>query len=247
MKQTLQTALALAKAGFKTKNEGNYLGIIWYVLDPLILFMIFMFVRGALGSSIEHYPVYLFVGLVIFNFFRKATSNAIGSIQSASGLITNMQIKQETFLLASFFQSAFAHIFEIGIIIVLMVIYKLPLWYLVFYPLIFFLLSLFVIGVSFIISTLAVYVKDLKNIWSTLTRFLFFATPIFYSARLKLPFEVNNYNPMYYFMTMGRQALIYHEIPEYWMILAAIGVSVLMLFIGLFIFNKAKQSFAEKL
>ncbi|MBU0577407.1 ABC transporter permease [Patescibacteria group bacterium] len=247
MKKILQTSFALAKAGFKLKNEGNYLGLLWYVIDPLMLFMIFVLVRGVLGKGIEYYPIYLFLGLIIFNFFRKATGSAINSMSSNSGLITNMQIRQETFILSSYFQSAFAHIFEVLIVVVLLIVFKLPLWYLLFYVFIFFVFSLFVLGISFIISTIAVYVKDLLNIWGTFTRFLWFATPIFYSARLELPFDFNKYNPMYHFIKMSRDVIIYHQMPEYWMMIASVTISVLMFFIGFFIFNKAKPYFAEKL
>ena len=79
-KQVLSTSLALAKANFKLKNEGNYLGILWYLLEPLLMFFIFLAVRRILGADIPYYPMYLFLGLVIFNFFRKTTTDATRTI-----------------------------------------------------------------------------------------------------------------------------------------------------------------------
>ena len=246
-KQLFSTSFTLAKAGFKTRNEGNYLGVIWYLLDPLIMFFIFILVRGILGTGIEYYPVYLMVGLTMFNFFRKTTTYAVNSISGSSNLLTNLRIKPEIFVISSFLLSVFTHLFELLIIVVLLVIFKLPLWYLVFYPLIFLVLGAFTLGVCFFISSVSVYINDLGKLWSLLTRVLWFATPIFYSARLELPFDFNKYNPMYYYVTMGRDALIYHEMPETWMIIASILVSIIALLFGILIFQKTKHGFTERL
>jgi len=246
-KQLFQTSLALSKAGFKTRNEGNYLGVIWYILDPLMMFAVFVFVRGILGSGVEYYPVYLIVGLTMFNFFRKTTSAATSSVTGGGGLFGNLKIDPAVFVLSTFFVSIFSHLFELLIVITLMIVYSLPLWYLVFYPLVFVLLASFTLGVCFLISSVAVYIPDIGKMWGLLTRILFFVTPIFYSARLELPFDINKYNPLYYYMTMGREALVYHNMPETWMIIAGILVSLLVLLLGIVIFHKTKHGFAERL
>lgn len=246
-KQLFQTSLALAKANFKLRNEGNYLGILWYLLDPLLFFLMFVLVRNILGSGIEYYPVYLLIGLTMFNFFRKTTTYASRAISSNTGLISNLKIESEVFVLSALMLAVFTHAFELLLIAGVMIYVKLSLLYLLFYPIIFLFLWLFTLGFSFLVSSISVYINDFSNLWSILTRILWFVTPIFYSARLSLPFEVNKYNPMYYYLTMARDVIIHHRLPETWMIVASVIISLLVLLFGIFIFRKAKHGFAERL
>ena len=69
LKKTITLSVALARAHFKLRNEGIYLGIAWYLLNPLLLFAILFFVfSDRLGSSIPYYPAYLFLGIIMFNY-----------------------------------------------------------------------------------------------------------------------------------------------------------------------------------
>jgi len=247
MRQLLTSSIAIARADFKLKNEGNYLGLLWYILDPLFLFAIFLVVRNFLGAGIEHYPVYLLIGLILFNFFQKVTGDSISAIPRNANLISNLKIKPEVFVFSAFLKSTYAHLFEMLIIIATLLYFNLPIWYLGFYILIFFVFSLFILGISLMLSSISVYINDLSNIWNVFTRLLWFTTPIFYSSRLELPFDFNRVNPMYHFITMTRDIVIHHQVPELWMILASIIEAAIVFMLGLFIFQRTKLSFAENL
>ena len=246
-KHTFQTSIALAKSSFKLQNEGSYLGILWYAFEPMMFFALFIYIRHIVGKGIEYYPIYLLIGLLMFNFFRTATSGALRAIVSNSGLITNLKIRQEVFVLASFFHAAYEHLFELILLVIALLYYGLPLWYMVFYPVIFLVLSLFTLGLSFILSAAAVYINDLSNLWNVLTRILWVVTPIFYTAKLELPFDVNEYNPLYYSIAMARDIMISHQFPEMRIIVSSLIAGFGALTIGLLIFNKVKLGFAEKL
>jgi len=246
-KHMIQTSIALAKSSFKLQNEGSYLGMLWYVFEPMIFFALFIYIRHIVGKGIEYYPVYLLIGLLMFNFFRTATSGALRAIISNSGLITSLKIDQEVFVLAAFIHAAYEHLFELILLVIGLLYYGLPLWYMAFYPFIFLLLSLFTLGISFMLSTAAVYINDLSNLWNILTRVLWFITPIFYTARLQLPFDINQFNPLYYSIAMTRDILISHQFPETKLIVLAGSVGIAFMGLGLLIFNKAKLGFAEKL
>ena len=247
MRQFLQTSTAIAKASFKVRNEGNYLGILWYLLDPLLFFLMFFLIRDILGSDIKYYALYLLIGLTLFNFFRKTTSYATRSITSNAKLVTDLNINLEIFPFSTVLLAIFTHLFEVIIIGGVMIILGIPLFYLMFYPLVFIALWIFTLGLTYIVSSISVYINDFANIWGVFTRILWFATPIFYSARLDLPFDINTYNPMYYFIQMTRDILIDHQIPEKRIIIITIVFSLVTLIIGRFIFNKSKKGFAERL
>ena len=247
MKQLLQTAAAVAQAQFKLKIEGNYLGILWYLLEPLMMFVILMTIRNIVGTGIAHYPVYLFIGLVVFNFFRKTTTAAANCLINNDRLITGVRIHSEVFVLAAVFEGVLVHAFEMLILVGLLVWFGLPLVYLLGYALVFGLFAPFVCGVSFVLAVCGVYFTDINNIWNLLTRLLWFATPIFYGKQLTLPLNLNRLNPMFHFIDFAREIIIYHRLPA---LLPSIGMLMLSCGFGLggyAVFKRLRTRLVEKL
>ena len=245
LKSILGLSLQLAKAGFKLKNEGSYLGVLWYLLDPLLMFFILLTIRNLVGVGIEKYPLYLLLGLVMFNFFRKTTGESTGVIIGNAGLIKSVNINYEVFVVSTIFKNIFSHFFEILLLIVLFILFGVSPINVIFYLFIFIFFSFFVLGVSFIVSTIGTYLVDFARVWNILTRILWFATPIFYSSKLILPFNFSSFNPLYYFITIARKIIIYNQIPGLWMIFGMILFSLISFLFGLFIFKKYKNKFSE--
>ncbi len=249
IKKILSLSFSLAVAQFKLRNEGSYLGIFWYLLEPLSFFAILLFLGGVISNnSIPNYPLYLFLGLIMFNFFLAVTSHACTVMNFNSGFIKSIKISPESFVLANAFQFAFSHIFEIIIFIIFMFFYKASLVFLPAYLVIFFFFFLFVLGVSFALATLGVYLIDLNNIWQVAGRFLFFATPIFYLIpKNTWLFALSVFNPLYHFTSIARDIVIYGALPVFRGMFLVALISVLIFLSGLFIFEKNKNKFAEKL
>ena len=108
--------------------------------------------------------------------------------------------------------------------------------------------SLFVYGISLLLASLTVYFTDLENMWILFSQFLWFATPIFYGIEDNiLLFIFNIFNPMYHFIAMARDIVIYQKAPELWMVGMASVYTFLAIVIGLFVFSKLKHKFAEKI
>jgi len=79
-KRTFKIALALAKTNFSLRIEGSYLGIVWYLLSPLALFLIIILIKNNITSdfSIKNYEIYLLLGIISFNYFlNKQAKNII--------------------------------------------------------------------------------------------------------------------------------------------------------------------------
>ena len=249
IKKTLRLSFSLAVAQFKLRNEGSYLGVFWYLLEPLSFFVILLFLGGVISNnSIEKYPLYLFLGLIMFNFFLAVTSSATSIIGNNSGYLKSIKINPESFVIASALLFSFSHIFEIIIFAVFMYFYGANLILLFFYPVIFFFFFLFVLGFSFLLATFGVYLIDLNNIWQVAGRFLFFATPIFYAMpKNTWLFKLSTFNPLYHYIGIARDIVIYGAIPIFHGIFLVSAISVFIFLAGLFIFKKNESKFAEKL
>lgn len=245
--QTLRLSIALAKAEFKLKNEGSYLGIFWYLLNPLFMFFLLLTIfLTRLGQNIPSYPLYLLLGIVVFNFFQQTTIESTRIINENRWLIKSIKFPYESLIGSIIFKNLFSHFFEIIIFVIFLLLFKTPITGIIFYPLILVFFCLFSAGFAFILSALTVYFIDLENIWLFASRLIWLATPIFYAAegqpKLLL---LNLLNPMYYFITIARKIIIYSSMPELWMLLGMLGYTFLVLIIGLFIFSKLRAKFAE--
>lgn len=246
-KKELDLSLTLAKINFILRNESSYLGTFWYLLNPLLMFLLLLFLfANQFGKTVENYPAYMLLGLIMFNFFQNSTLEAISAIINSGGLIRSINFSRNTLIYSIIFKNVIAHLFEIFIFIVFLIITKTSLVGLIYYPLILILLSLFTAGLSLLLSALAAYFVDLGNIWFFALRLIWLATPLFYSisnqSRLLI---INLFNPMYYFITVAREIIVYSRLPDLWLIGGMIIYSFLTLIIGLIIFNKLKGKFAE--
>lgn len=248
VRRSFELSLFLAKAGFKLRNEGSYLGILWYLLNPLLLFLIILFIRGVAfaPSKIEYYPVYLLFGIVMNNLFSNIISGSIGIIGSNAGFVKSMKIKFEPFVFANTIQYIFSHMFEVVLIAGFMFFYHISLFGLFYYFIVLIFFLIFLTGASFLFSTIGIHISDFKNVWGFATQLIFFITPTFYAIKpTDTNYFINLFNPLFYFLTIARELVIYERMPELWMIFTAIGISTGFFIIGLLVFEKYKNKFAE--
>lgn len=247
-KKTFLLSFSIAKANFKLRNEGSYLGIFWYLLNPLSLFAILLFLRGAFFSTehIKFYPIYLLIGIIMINFFNQLIGFSINVIQNNSGYIKSIKISQEVFVFAMVIQFIFSHIFELMLVAILFVFFKVSLIGILLYLFIFIFFTIFVLGLCLIFAVIGLYINDFNNIWSIASQLLFFITPIFYSISPGTNLSaINHFNPLFHFITITRDVAIYGIFPPLPIILLMIGISVGSFFVGSIIFNKFKGKFAE--
>jgi ABC-type polysaccharide/polyol phosphate export permease len=248
IKSILGLSLSLAKADFKLRNEGSYLGIFWYLLNPLALFLIMLFIKGVAFSSgfISFYPIYLFLGVIMNNFFSRSLSSSVGVVGSNGGLIKSIKIQYEPLVISEILESIFSHFFELFLLVIFMIYFKVSLIGIIYYLIIFAFFSIFLLGASFIFAVIGAYLNDFGNIWSIASQLIFFVTPTFYLLKKGTwLYKINLFNPLYYFLTAARDVTIYGKIPDLYLVYGIIFFSAFFFIVGILIFNKFKPKFAE--
>ncbi len=250
LRNFLGLSFEIAKSSFKLRNEGSYLGIFWYLLNPLLMFVLLLLVfSDRLGNNIPSYPLYLLLGIILFNFFQNTTTESTKIIVGDYGdLIKSINFPREALVFGIALKCVFSHFFEFVLFLAVMIIFGNSLSGIIFYPLILIFFFILALGFSLVLSSLTIYFVDLGNLWIFFIRLVWLATPIFYSigGQNRL-FLANLFNPVYYFITISRELIIYSRLPEPWIILGAVFYSLLSLLLGLLIFNKLKTKFAEML
>jgi len=235
----------LAKTDLKLMTEGSILGYLWYILNPLLFFVILFFVfSNFFSENIDNYALYILLGLLLWVFFLNSTTMAVRSMNNP--LIKSINFPLEILVVSKIIASMFLHFFSVIIFVLFLIWFNIPLLGLIYYIPIFILFFFFVLGISFFISSINIYFDDLEKIWSFFTKLLFFATPIFYSLTVESSlFVFNLYNPIYYFITGAREFIIFSSTPQLQIILGMVGYSAFALFVGYFVFYKLKNKFAE--
>jgi ABC-type polysaccharide/polyol phosphate export permease len=249
IKKIFELSFSLAKTNFKLRNEGSYLGIFWYLVEPLSFFTILLFLGNfLLENKIEKYPLYLFLGLIIFNFFMATTNSCIKVFSHNIGFIKSTKINKHALVISTVLQYAFSHFFELIIFLGFMVYFKISLIGFLFYPLIFLFFFFFTLGLCFILSIIGVFVIDFYNIWQIFVRLLWFITPIFYlllkGSKL---YYLSLLNPVFYFIYILREVVIYNRLPALTYTVIALFCSILFFLVGLYIFNKYEKKLPERL
>jgi len=177
---------------FKLRYQGSALGYIWSLLRPLLLFVILYLVFSVflpVGKGVKDYPVYLLMGIVLWNFFSEVTSGSVGAIVDKGDLIRKINFPKYNIILAVAFSALINLALNAIVIAVFMVIghVSIHLNALLLIPLI---VQLFAVALAlaFLLSALFVKFRDVTYIWEVIMQAGFYATPIIYPLQ-RIPYH----------------------------------------------------------
>ncbi len=252
----------LVKTDFKLRYQGSALGYIWSLLRPFLLFVTLYFVFTIfirLGKGVPHYPVYLLVGIILWNYFAEVTGGSIGAIVGRGDLIRKINFPKYVIILSGS-ASALINLSLNAVVVAIFMVFNhmsVNLSDLYILPLILE-LTILSIAVAFLLSTLYVRFRDVNYIWEVIMQAAFYATPILYPVS-----EISNkslkvakalmLNPMAQIIQDIRHVLVTPSsttISEIfgneWIRLVPIGISILILILSSIYFRKRSKSFAEE-
>ena len=243
----------LVTKDFKLRYRRSVLGVIWSVLNPLLMMMIMSFVFSYFlrGSNVENYPLYLIVGNITFSLMSEATNGGLTSIISAAPLLKKVKVDRWVFPVQKVFSAMMNFGFSLIAVVVVMLFFQvMPTWHIVWMIPALFLLMLFCIGISLLIGAAAVFFRDMIHLWSVALTAWNYLTPIFWDLSLltnagapQFVVWVVKANPMYNYLEMMRCAIVYQSSPTTTVLLLAAFWALLMLVIGYLVFRKTEHKF----
>jgi ABC-2 type transport system permease protein len=183
-KQNRALLAELVRTDFKLRYQGSTLGYAWSLLRPLLMFVILyiVFVKFLkLGNSVPHYPVYLLLGIVIWNFFVEMTSQSLGSIVGRGDLIRKIRIPRWLIVLSSSISALINLGLNLIVVAVFMVLNHVGLYETItLAPFYLVEVYVFALGVSLFLAALFVKFRDVGYIWEVILQAGFYLTPILY-------------------------------------------------------------------
>lgn len=251
----------LVRTDFKIRYESSALGYVWSVLNPLLLFAVLYVVFAlflGIGRGIEHFPVYLLTGIVLWRFFTEATNGGLKAIVSRGSLIRKINFPKYIIVISGTISSLINLGISLLVVLLFCVINGVPLSLsaLLIIPLI---LELYVLalGVSFFLSAVNVYLRDIGYAWEVVLQAGFYAIPIIYPLTLvleqsPLAAQILILNPIAQVIQDARYVLVTHDsITSHQLfgnslkIFIPYGIVILVVIFGGLYFKRKSGGFAE--
>jgi ABC-2 type transport system permease protein len=260
-KQNRALLRELVVTDFKLRYQGSVLGYLWSLLKPLLLFLILyiVFVKFLrFGGSIPHFPIYLLLGIVLWNFFAEMTSQSVTSIVARGELIRKIRIPRWIIVLSSSVSAM------INLILNLLVVAVFVVWNgvditgnAVWFPFVLAQIYVFALGVSLFLAALYVRYRDIGPIWEVILQGAFYITPIIYPLSLITNLDLQRIillSPIAQAIQDARNVLVTSDtltVAEVFSSptarLLPIAVSVAVLVGGVLYFKREAKHFAENI
>ncbi|OGL22503.1 hypothetical protein A2707_04220 [Candidatus Saccharibacteria bacterium RIFCSPHIGHO2_01_FULL_45_15] len=251
----------LVRTDFKLRYQGSLLGYAWSLLKPLLLFVILYVVFVyflKIGKDIPHFPVYLLLGIVLWNFFTEMTVQSLGSIVGRGDLIRKIRIPRWMIVFSSSISAVINVLLSLVVVGVFLVINQVPLTagilLLPFYLLMIYFLAL---GLSLFLAAAYVKFRDLSYIWEIILQAGFYATPIIYPIQMidnSIVEKILLLNPMAQAIQGARYDVVTHATKTTysawdgsWYVLIPIVLTALIFVGGLLYFKSQAKDFAENI
>lgn len=237
----------LTKRDFKKKYKRTFLGMLWSVVSPFLTFTIQYFVFSYLFKRGDaEYMMYILTGTLMFHFFSDGTTTGMFSIYQNAAVLSKIRVPKPIFVLSSNVASIFNFLLTLVVYFAFMIFCGVqfgPHLLLLIYPII--CLIIFNLGISFILSSLFVFFRDIQYLYSICTMLLMYLSAIFYSIdsfpeKLRLIF---NCNPIYNYVSYARELVINATVPSLTLHLICFGFSAAALLIGYWVHKKTENKF----
>ena len=238
----------LIQRDIKVKYRRSTLGILWSVLNPLLMMLVMTLVFSHFFRfDIENYPVYLLSGQLLFTYFTEGTSMAMESVIGYAPLIKKVYVPKYIFPLE---KSCFAFInmcFSLVALLVVMVVTGAKFYatfILALYPMI--MLFFFSLGVGLFLASSAIFFRDIIHLWSVFTTVLMYASAIFYPTSIldgTIMQVLINFNPLYWYIDAFRQCILRGQMLSFNHIIICALCAVIALIVGAKVFKKGQDNF----
>ena len=255
----------LVKTDFKLRYQGSFLGILWSVLKPLLLFAVMYtvfvkFLRFTDGT--DTYPLVLLLGISLWSFFTEATNVGMQSIVSRGDILRKINFPKYIVILSSMMSALISLSINLCVVFIFMLFSGVELTAnITLLPINIIQLFLLAFGIALLLSTLYVKFRDIGHIWDVVTQILFYSTPIIYPltqiAEVKfLGIAAQNIimlSPIAQVIQDIRHNLVSPEnVPTSWAVqdslwiaFIPVALTIIILIVGAVMFKRNSKKFAE--
>lgn len=237
----------LVSRDIKVRYRKSFLGMLWTVLNPLLMMMVMTIVFSTLfKSTIENFPIYFLAGNLIFTLNSEITNNCTYAIIGNAPLLKKVYIPKYLFPLSKAGSALVNLIFSLIAMFLVMIILRVPfLPTLLLLPIPIAYAFLFSVGLGLLLSAVTVYFRDIAYFYSVLLIAWNYFTPVFYPVEILPDFarKLMQLNPLYHYIDYMRNLILHGTFPSLKENLVCLMMGVIMVIIGMFVFYKKQDNF----
>jgi ABC-type polysaccharide/polyol phosphate export permease len=247
---------SLVARELKARYRGSVLGFFWSFVNPLLLLLVYSFVFTTVmpneTQGVQPYQLFLFCGILPWNWFSSSLSEASGSLIAGGNLIKKVLFPAEILPIVSVLANMVHFFLGLPILILFLIVYRHTPnpWNLAWFPIAVFVQFVLTTALALMLSALTVHFRDIRDILSNVLMLWFFATPIIYPwfqpnvQRFRRLFDIN---PFTHLAVSYQEILFFNNGPVgHWKWLLATGVLAAVLFLACYwLFDRLRDSFAE--
>lgn len=259
IRRNWQLAFQMSRREILGRYKGSWMGLTWSFFNPVLMLAVYTIffsvvfkTRWGVGNTGGHvdFAVVLFVGLIVHGLlaecFNRAPMLITGNSNYVKKIIFPLEILPWIALGSALFHSAISVV--VLLILQLILVGSIP-WTAMFFPVILTPLLFVILGVSWFLASIGVYVRDIGQTIGLVTTVMLFLSPVFYPASNlspKMQF-VMMFNPLTLIIEESRNVLLFGEMPNW------VGLSIYLLFSlaiawgGFWWFQKTRKGFADVL
>lgn len=237
----------------KIRYKQTAIGIAWAILQPfmtMVIFSIFFGHFAKMPSDGIPYPIFVYVGLLLWQFFSSSLNSASGSLSSNQGMLTKVYFSRLILPISSTLTNFFDFLISSSILVLLMMYFKyIPnlagLWIL---PLLLVITFMIAIGAGMFLASINIKYRDIRYALPYFMQMLLFVTPVIYPPSILERYSwIMAINPMTGVIKAARSAIL-GGAPTNWLLLGISAASgVILLIIGVIMFKRSERYIADVL
>ncbi|MFO6423845.1 ABC transporter permease [Motilimonas sp. KMU-193] len=248
---------AMAKREIAAKYKGSVLGVFWTFLNPLFMLAIYTFVFKYIfkarwsvpeGSAEVDFATLLFAGLLLHGWLAEVFARSVSLITGNVNLVTKIQFPLEILPWINLVSSGIQLLIGIGVLFIFMLFNQIPLQpQLLLVPILLLPLAIFLLGASWLIAALGVFIRDIEQFMMSFITVLLFTSTIFFSLENApaLIQPILQFNPLTVPVEAFRNAAIFGTFDNWGIWGIYFASSVLFMLLGFAVFKRLKPVFSD--
>lgn len=242
-----------AYADLKSEASRTYIGILWWILDPVMQMGIFYLVFGVglrgTGRT-DNFVQFLLIGIIIWRWFATSVNFSSGAIMQNRSLVLRLDIDKWVFPATLIAGNTFKFLIAFAMLIGFLQYSGMPLtWHYLILPLVLIVQLVLIAGVAFVLAALVPLLPDLRNVVSHLIMLMFFLSGIFYDVEtMPEKFQwVFDINPMVHVIQAHRAVMLHGEMPDWQPLLAVLALGLVLMWTGAKLMRSLNVVYAKAL
>lgn len=246
----------LVRREIEGRYRGSMLGLLWSFLNPLVMLAVYTVVFGVVFKSrwgetqgdVRQFALVLFAGMVVFNLFAECVGRAPSLIIGNTNYVKKVVFPLEILPWVSFGAALFHVLISLGVLLVFNVwVNHTFSWTVVFFPFLLVPFALFVVGLSWLLAALGVFLRDIGQVMGLAISVVMFLSPLFYPVSAVPPrFQTLMYlNPLTFVIEQSRGLVLQGNPPDWTgLALYTVGAAVVA-YGGFYFFQRSRKGFAD--